>query len=82
MNSDLFWLLVFIFDVPEDLVTTMPALFSDRPPARCAVHKGLDFSHAPGYELILGAVVLSSVVLMAADFHFTGLVSGSSIGSK
>ena len=30
--------------------------------------------HAPGYELILGAVVLSSVVLMAADFHFTGLV--------
>lgn len=52
-------------------------MFSDRPPAGCAVHiKGLDSSHAPGYELILGAVVLSSVVIMAADFHFTGLDSG------
>lgn len=40
--------------------------------------KGLDSSHAPGYELILGTVVLSSVVIMAADFHFTGLASGSS----
>lgn len=34
------------------------------------------------YELILGAVVLSSVVLMAADFHFTGYVIGQEIGFK
>lgn len=34
------------------------------------------------YELILGAVVLSSVVIMAADFHFTGYVIGQEIGFK
>eukprot|EP00435_Cladocopium_sp_Y103_P025238 s3153_g6.t1 len=34
------------------------------------------------YELILGVVVLSSVVIMAADFHFTGYVIGQEIGFK
>ena len=35
-----------------------------------------------GYELILGAIVLASIVIMAVEFQFTGYVLGQELGFK